>query len=107
MPPRPRGSRDPDQEAYLDQSVRAQALGLAAGGGRGDRWRWRRVRLGRAGRRPPKPKAEEPVAPWPSPKAPQPERKKLSPGEERDACVASYFDPGRLRQRAKLLVRLR
>jgi hypothetical protein len=28
------------------------------------------------------------------PKAPQPERPKLSPAERRDACVASYFDAG-------------
>jgi len=28
------------------------------------------------------------------PKAPQPVQPKLSPGERRDACVASYFDPG-------------
>ncbi len=42
----------------------------------------------------PKPKPEETVAPIVTQKAPQPERKKLSPGEERDSCVASYFDPG-------------
>jgi serine/threonine protein kinase len=29
-----------------------------------------------------------------APKAPQPNRPKLSPAERRDACVASYFDPG-------------
>jgi hypothetical protein len=43
---------------------------------------------------PPKPKATAEAAPVPTPKAPQPERKKLSAGEERDSCVASYFDPG-------------
>jgi len=43
---------------------------------------------------PPKPKPEEPVAPVVTQKAPQPERKKLSPDEERDTCVVSYFDPG-------------
>jgi hypothetical protein len=43
---------------------------------------------------PPKPKPEETAAPEVTQKAPQPERKKLSPGEERDACVSSYFDPG-------------
>ncbi|HEX3777274.1 MAG TPA: hypothetical protein VHV51_22530, partial [Polyangiaceae bacterium] len=43
---------------------------------------------------PPKPKPEEAPAPALTQKAPQPERKKLSPGQERDSCVASYFDPG-------------
>ena len=43
---------------------------------------------------PPKPKAEEPAAPVVAQKTPQPERKKLSPDEARDTCVASYFDPG-------------
>jgi hypothetical protein len=43
---------------------------------------------------PPKPKPEEPVATVLTQKAPQPERKKLTPAEERDSCVASYFDPG-------------
>ncbi|HWZ88116.1 MAG TPA: hypothetical protein VNW92_04680 [Polyangiaceae bacterium] len=43
---------------------------------------------------PPKPKVEEPPAPVVTERAPQPERKKLSPDEERDSCVASYFDPG-------------
>jgi serine/threonine protein kinase len=42
----------------------------------------------------PKPKVEEPVSPAPTPKAPAPVRKKLSPDEERDTCVASYFEPG-------------
>jgi hypothetical protein len=42
---------------------------------------------------PPKVVAEA-VAPLPQPKPPQPERPKLSPGEARDSCVASYFDPG-------------
>ncbi|HEY4104070.1 MAG TPA: hypothetical protein VGM44_09270 [Polyangiaceae bacterium] len=45
---------------------------------------------------PPKPKPEEVPAPVVTQKAPQPERKKLSPGEERDSCVASYFDQGAL-----------
>jgi hypothetical protein len=43
---------------------------------------------------PPKPKVEVAALPVETQKAPQPERKKLSPGEERDSCVASYFDPG-------------
>ena len=43
---------------------------------------------------PPKVVAEEVAPPLPQPKPPQPERPKLSPGEARDACVASYFDPG-------------
>ncbi|HEY5373632.1 MAG TPA: hypothetical protein VIK01_08080 [Polyangiaceae bacterium] len=43
---------------------------------------------------PPKAVVEEPAAPLPQPKPPQPERPKLSRGEARDACVASYFDPG-------------
>ncbi|HEY1534078.1 MAG TPA: hypothetical protein VGF76_08665, partial [Polyangiaceae bacterium] len=43
---------------------------------------------------PPKVVAEEVAPPLPQPKPPQPERPKLSPGEARDSCVASYFDPG-------------
>jgi hypothetical protein len=46
---------------------------------------------------PPKAAAEEPAAPAPQSKPPAPERPKLSPGEARDACVASYFDPGAFR----------
>jgi len=42
---------------------------------------------------PPVPKPEEPAAPVVTQK-PQPERKKLSPDEERDTCVVSYFEPG-------------
>ena len=42
----------------------------------------------------PKPKADETTAPVATQHAPQPEKKKLSPNEERDSCVASYFDPG-------------
>jgi hypothetical protein len=43
---------------------------------------------------PPKVVAEEVAPPLPQPKPPPPERPKLSPGEARDSCVASYFDPG-------------
>ncbi len=43
---------------------------------------------------PPKPGPQEPVAPVVTQKAPQPELPKLSPGQARDACVVSYFDPG-------------
>ncbi len=43
---------------------------------------------------PPKVVAEEVAPPVLPPKAPQPERPKLSPGQARDSCVASYFDPG-------------
>src|SRR5450755_247741 len=43
---------------------------------------------------PPKVAVEEPATPVPPSKSPQPERPKRSPGEARDACVASYFDPG-------------
>jgi len=42
----------------------------------------------------PKPKPEVPAATVAEPAAPKPERKKLSASAERDACVASYFDPG-------------
>jgi hypothetical protein len=41
-----------------------------------------------------KPKLEQPAAPVVTQKAPQPERKKLDPDQERDTCVASYFDSG-------------
>jgi hypothetical protein len=41
----------------------------------------------------PKPKLEEPAVPAPLPKPHEPARKKLSPDEERDTCVASYFEP--------------
>jgi hypothetical protein len=43
---------------------------------------------------PPERKVEEPAAPVVIPKAPQPERKKLSADEALDSCVASYFDVG-------------
>ncbi|HEY3254985.1 MAG TPA: hypothetical protein VGJ91_13590, partial [Polyangiaceae bacterium] len=44
---------------------------------------------------PPSPPQKEAVLPTAVlPKASQPERPKLSAGERRDACVASYFDPG-------------
>lgn len=44
---------------------------------------------------PPPPQPKEVAAPVVAPpKAPQPTRPKLSPAERRDACVASYFDPG-------------
>jgi len=42
---------------------------------------------------PPQQKAVAAPAPAP-PKAPQPDRPKLSPAERRDSCVASYFDAG-------------
>jgi hypothetical protein len=43
---------------------------------------------------PPLPVKEAPAAAAVLPKAPQPARQKLSAGERRDSCVASYFDPG-------------
>jgi hypothetical protein len=43
---------------------------------------------------PPAPKPEAVVATVTQPKVTAPERPKLSPAEARDACVASYFDPG-------------
>lgn len=42
----------------------------------------------------PKAKTVETAAPIATQHAPQPEKKKLSAGEERDTCVASYFDQG-------------
>jgi len=43
---------------------------------------------------PPTPKPDPVATVVAPPKAPTPERPKLSPAEARDACVASYFDPG-------------
>lgn len=44
---------------------------------------------------PPPPAQKEVAAPPVAlPRTPQPERPKLSAGERRDSCVASYFDPG-------------
>ncbi|HKO47365.1 MAG TPA: hypothetical protein VJV79_06565, partial [Polyangiaceae bacterium] len=42
----------------------------------------------------PAPQKEVAALPAVLPKASQPERPKLSAGERRDSCVASYFDPG-------------
>ena len=43
---------------------------------------------------PPLPVKQAPTSAAVVPKAPQPARQKLSAGERRDSCVASYFDPG-------------
>ena len=43
---------------------------------------------------PPPPQKELPAPAAALPKPAQPGRPKLSPGERRDSCVASYFDPG-------------